>query len=136
MTTVVLDTNLYISALNFGGVPLEILVLGVRREITICISPSILEEIGGVLRRRFHWTTRQIEDMGATLQGFTRAAHPQERVVHILDDEPDNRILECAIEAGAHFIISGDGHLQRLNSFRGIPIVSPREFLESKCWLL
>ena len=49
----------------------------------------------------------------------------------IADDEPDNRILECAVEAAAHVIISGDRHLRTLGAYRTIAILSPREFLDA-----
>ena len=61
---------------------------------------------------------------------FARLVHPQETVQLITEDEPDNRILECAIEAKAEVVITGDEHLRRLKTFRGIPILSPGEFLE------
>jgi predicted nucleic acid-binding protein len=48
----------------------------------------------------------------------------------ITEDEPDNRILECALEGDAAVIISGDHHLRRLETFRGIPIMTPRQFLD------
>lgn len=53
MLNVVADTNVYISAFNFGGPPLEILILAIRTEIALFVSPSILKEIEGVLLRRF-----------------------------------------------------------------------------------
>ena len=56
--------------------------------------------------------------------------HPQERLAVIADD-PDNRILECAVASQADFIISGDKYLLNLRNFQGIKIVTPAEFLES-----
>jgi len=49
----------------------------------------------------------------------------------ITEDEPDNRVLECAAEGQADYIISGDEHhLQPLREYEGIPILSPTQFLE------
>ncbi len=56
-------------------------------------------------------------------------------ITHIQEDEPDNRILECALSAEAEFVVSGDHHLQRLRTFRGIRIVNPRKFLDTKAWM-
>jgi predicted nucleic acid-binding protein len=56
---------------------------------------------------------------------------PQRRVNAVKEDPDDNRILECALAAGADMIISGDGHLLRLTAFEGIAILTPREFLSS-----
>lgn len=44
-------------------------------------------------------------------------------------DEPDNRILECAVAAGAEVIVTGDNHLLKLKRFRNIAIMGPRDFL-------
>jgi putative PIN family toxin of toxin-antitoxin system len=58
---VVADTNVYISALNFGGTADEVLALGRKQEILIFVSPSILKEIRGVLIRKFRWSTKDAQ---------------------------------------------------------------------------
>lgn len=132
MIRVVADTNVYISALNFGGIADEVLALGRRQAITIFISSPILKEIEGVLIRKFKWSPKRAEEAITFIKEFTELVHPKERINLIKDDEPDNRILECAKEAEAHFIITGDRHTQRLRKLQGIVILSPREFLELK----
>jgi len=127
----VADTNVYISALNFGGTPDEVLSLGKAGVIQLFISPPILKEIEGVLLRKFHWSARATRDAVAAIQEFTRLVHPKESICLITEDEPDNRILECAVEASADVIITGDRHLQAIQQFRGAPIVSPGEFVEA-----
>ena len=49
-----------------------------------------------------------------------------------INDDPDNRILECAVEAGANVVITGDHDLRQLGAFRNIRILSPRQFLEEQ----
>jgi uncharacterized protein len=49
----------------------------------------------------------------------------------IQDDPPDNRYLECAVEGGAAYLVSGDRLLLALGTFQDIQIVSPRVFLEA-----
>ncbi|MGE5446374.1 MAG: putative toxin-antitoxin system toxin component, PIN family [Ignavibacteriales bacterium] len=132
MIRVVADTNVYISALNFGGTADEVLALGRKQEILIFISPSILKEIREVLIRKFRWSTKDAQEAITGIGDFTELVHPKERIDLIKDDEPDNRILECAMEAKANFIITGDRHIQKLRKFQGILIFSPREFLEIK----
>jgi uncharacterized protein len=126
----VADTNVYIPALNFGGAAEEVLALARAREVQLFISPSILEEIGGVLSRKFQWSGTRTRQAIAAIQEFAQLVHPQETVRLITEDEPDNRILECAIEAKAEVVITGDEHLRQLKTFRGIPILSPGEFLD------
>lgn len=131
MLHVVADTNVYVSAFNFGGPPLEIVILAIRQEIALFISPPILKEVEGILLRRFKWSAEQAQEMLSTIRQFARSVTPRERIDVLKEDEPDNRILECAGEANAHVLITGDKHLQALRSFRSIGIMSPREFLDA-----
>ena len=127
----VADTNVYISALNFGGTPEEVLALGRAGAVQLFISPSILKEIEGVLIRKFHWSARATREAIAAIQEFAQLVRPKETIRLITEDESDNRILECALEATADCVITGDQHLRRLRAFRGIPITSPGEFMEA-----
>ncbi len=131
MLKVVVDTNGYVSAFNFGGPPLEILILAIRGEIATSASPSILKEVEGVLLRKFKWPAEQVREVISTIHRFTQPVVPQEKIDLLKEDESDNRILDCAVEANAHVIVSGDKHLQTLGTFRGIVVMSPREFLDA-----
>jgi len=51
--------------------------------------------------------------------------------LHLLDDEPDNRILECAVEVKADFIVTGDKHLLSLKHFKDTNIITLSDFLET-----
>lgn len=128
---IVADTNVYISALNFGGTAEEVLALARAQVIELCVSPSILSEVEGVLRRKFEWSRARARAAAAAIQEFARLVHPTETVHVITEDEPDNRILECALRAEARVIVSGDNHLRRLETFRGIPIMTPQQFLDA-----
>jgi putative PIN family toxin of toxin-antitoxin system len=127
----VADSNVYISALNFGGTAEEVVTLGRTRTLQLFVSPPILKEIEGVLLRKFHWSGARTRQAIAAIQEFARLVHPQETIRLITEDEADNRILECAIEAKAEVVITGDEHLRQLTTFRGIPILGPGEFLEA-----
>jgi putative PIN family toxin of toxin-antitoxin system len=126
----VADTNVYISALNFGGTAEEVLTLARVRTLELFTSPSILEEVEGVLIRKFDWSARRAREAVELIRDFARVIHPESRVQVVTEDEPDNRILECALAAKAEVILSADTHLRALQVFQGIPIMRPREFLE------
>jgi predicted nucleic acid-binding protein len=81
--------------------------------------------------RKFAWTQSRARAAIANIRGYATVVHPKEKISAVLEDEPDNRILECAVEAKAQFVVSGDSHLKTLKQFRDIQIVSPREFLDS-----
>lgn len=127
---VVADTNVYVSALHFGGVADEIVALGRTGRLQLFLSPPILAEIEGVLVRKFGWSTTRARDALGLIQAFADVVRPTTTVAVVREDEPDNRILECALAARAQVIVSGDGHLRSLGTFQGIPILSLREFFD------
>jgi len=121
---IVADTNIYISALNFSGKADEVLALG--------RAGPILDEIGGVLARKFRWSATRVREARAAIGDFTVLVHPREPVSVVREDEADNRILECALAAGADAIVTGDHHLLELRRFGGVRITTPREFLDAE----
>ncbi|MEW6324622.1 MAG: putative toxin-antitoxin system toxin component, PIN family [Nitrospirota bacterium] len=131
MEKVVLDTNVYISAILVGKTCEEILQHARDGRYEIAVSPAILEELSNVLGRKFGWSGQQVATVLEDLKTFTRWVHPRKRLRVITMDEPDNRILECAVAAKASCVVTGDSHLLQLQSYRKIPILSPAQFLQS-----
>lgn len=126
----VLDTNVYISAILFGGMAEKVLERLSQQGSFIFISPFILDEVERVLREKFGWQEMQIRVALDDLRERTTLVVPDEGVDVITAKEDDNRILECATAANAALLISGDRkHILPLKTFRGIKIVSPGEFL-------
>ena len=132
MRRIVADTNVYISALNFAGTADEILALGRAGAIDVFISQPILDEIADVLVRKFRWTATRVREAKRAIASFASLVSPGETINVVREDEPDNRILECAVAAGAEAIVTGDQHLLKLKRYHGIAIVSPREFLATR----
>ena len=131
MLRVVADTNVYISALNFGGVPDQVLALARRGRIEMFVSKPILDEIEGVLKGKFQWPPSRTRQALTAISEFAKEVKATERVAAVEKDEPDNRVLECALAARATIIVSGDSHLRELGSFQRIRILSPRAFLDA-----
>ena len=131
MPRVVADTNIYISALNFSGTADEVLALGRAGLVEVYVSPAILDEVAGVLARKFGWAAPRIREAKQLIGSFTVLVHPAETVNLVRDDEADNRILECALAARADTIITGDHHLLQLGHFFGARITTPRQFLNA-----
>jgi putative PIN family toxin of toxin-antitoxin system len=128
---VVADTNVYVSAIVFGGTCEEILALSRAGVVELFFSPAIQGELRLVLRRTFGWPGFQVREALAEVSALASLIRPSVRLSGILSYEQDHRILECALAAEADFLVTGDKqHLQPLKAFRGIPIVSPREFLD------
>jgi len=133
MHRAVLDTNVLVSAfLSRSGVPNQIL-RQVGQSYKLFISKAILEEAERVLhelniRKRGKLAEGEIQDFLNSLHAaaFVIENPPSLRV--IADDPDDDAILACAVAAQADYLVSGDMHLKRLKSYKGIQIVSPSEF--------
>jgi putative PIN family toxin of toxin-antitoxin system len=127
---VVVDTNVFISGLNFAGRPSEVLELLIKGEIEVFISPFILAELERILRDRFEWKTEQLHRALSRIRAKTILVQPKIRVSAIKEKDDDNRILECAVEAKVEYLVSGDRkHLLPLREYQGVKISSPAEFM-------
>lgn len=129
MIRVCLDTNVLISALVFGGKPVEILTLAAEEEVVLVSSPQILAEFAKTLKEKFSWVDGDIRQALKTLTAISVVVTPKKKI-HKINYESDNRILECAVEGRVNFLVTGDKkHLLPLKSFDDIQIISPDEFL-------
>jgi len=131
MTRVVLDTNVYISALMFGGLPGSLLDLAFLRAFTLIISPALLDELDEKLQAKFEMTIEDAAFLRARLRKIAQVVEPKQSLTVIAEDTDDNRVLECAVEGHADVILSGDRHLLKLGNYEGVAIVTVRQFLES-----
>ena len=130
MLSITADSNIYISALNFGGPPDRVLELARAGRIRLAISDAIRAEVAGVLRRKFGWQEEAIRVALARIADFAEPVSAAQTVQVIAEDPSDNRILECAQAANSEYIVTGDQHLLRLGSFGTARIVRPAEFLQ------
>ena len=126
---VVADTNILVSAIIFGGNPQAVLDLAQEGEIELFVSNAILAETTRVLRDKFHRTPEELRNDVLALEALTTRVQPAETVTVVEADPTDDRILECAVAAGAERIVSGDRHLLSLGEFRGIKIVRVADFI-------
>jgi uncharacterized protein len=124
------DTNIYISALEFGGQPLQVLVAARRGLIRLDISNPLLDEINRVLRDKFAWSPDRLQRLALRLSGFTSLARPTRTIDAVPADPDDNRVLECAVEAQSQFIVTGDAALLRLGQYGGIQMVRAAHFMK------
>lgn len=128
---VVFDTNIFISAIIFGGNPNKCLSLARSKDVQLYTSKAILLELAEKLSNKFFWDQAKIREVLLGFVEFTVIVSPSKKEDVISKDPDDNRILECALEAKADYIVSGDKkHLLSLKNFKGIPIISAKEFLD------
>ncbi len=127
---VILDTNVIISGMGWGGTPGKIIELWKKGKIKMCISAEILEEYLEVLQRGikppkdYQWFIRLLEQ-----SRNTKIIKPVKHFKIIKEDPDDNIFLDCAVAGKVKYIISGDRHLLDLKLFKGTKIMEPDEFL-------
>ena len=135
MLKVVFDTNIIISSLiAHSGNPCKVLESWHRGDVTLLTSEAIIEEVVHVLGRPFFRekrgiSQRDIDRVRRALETDAVMVSSETHLEVIEEDPDDNRILECALEGGADYLVSGDHHLLELRRYRVIQIVTPREFL-------
>ena len=131
MHKVVLDTNVLISAIVFGGKPRDVFNSILKGQVKLAISKDILDEMEGVLSgKKFQYPKQIIHSIRNAIEDFAEVVAPRKVVKAIENDPDDNRILECALESKANLIISGDRHLLDLKQYRNIKIITPSDFLK------
>ena len=125
-----LDTNVVVSGLNFPGNERLVVELALRGRFELYLSSFILEEVAGVLGRKFGWDEDRVTEARRTLEKAATVIEPQRLPDVIEANEADNRILECAVEASADFLITGDRrHLLPLEEHQGVRILNAPRFL-------
>jgi len=131
MKRIVIDTNIFVSAV-LGGTLKVVLDYWREKRFTLLVTDEIVREYLEVLRRpKFGLPGSVVDNIIAYIFHRAEFVTPIERL-HIVEADPqDNKFLEAAIAGNADEIISGDGHLLNLRTFKHIPIITAHEFIES-----
>ncbi|MBW4673704.1 MAG: putative toxin-antitoxin system toxin component, PIN family [Desmonostoc geniculatum HA4340-LM1] len=131
---VVVDVNVWISALLWGGVPDIVLILAEEQKITIFASEGLFLELETTLRppkfqSKIESLNLTVEDVINTTKDVLQFCLTVSVNAPQLRDPKDIRVLAAAIAANAEAIITGDLDLLVLIEFNGIPILTPQDFL-------
>ena len=127
----VIDTNVLISAIFWTGSPKRLLNRVRRGEVTLVTSRVLLDELKEILVRPdkpFKLTEEEADRVVKAMQNVAEVVETQSQV-RVCRDEKDNKVLECAVDGRAEWIITGDAHLLELQSFKNVRIVTVAEFL-------
>jgi len=129
MTRVVPDTNIIISATFWSGKPYQVIVNGLKGDYKLVTSPEIVDEVLSKLRNKFQLPEDKIEEQANILMSLFRLVIPTTKV-DAVRDKSDNKIIECALDGEADYIVTGDPDLLELKEFRGIKILTSDQFLK------
>lgn len=130
MISAVLDTNTLVSGLGWAGsIPARVVDAALEGRFLMVTSPALLAEFDRVLRYPRLASAFSEPDALVTLLTEIAVVVEPRRTLRLLGDEPDNRVLEAAVEASADFIVTGDRAFLTLGQYEGVEIVAPRAFL-------
>ena len=125
----VFDTNVFISAFGIpGGRAEEAYRHALRGDFALFSSVAILTETVQTLREKFRWEEGQIVRFLKAVSRVATVVRTQPHL-HVLHDDPDNRVLECAVTAKADVIVTGDKHLLALGRYQDTTIIRLADFL-------
>ena len=127
---VVFDTNILISALALPGGQADSAISRIISGIDeLILSKAILDELLGVLARKFSRDANELARVAVFLTELATFVKPR-RKLQVLNDEPDNRILECALSGRAEVIVTGDNAMLKLAEFRGVRVMTLHDYLD------
>jgi putative PIN family toxin of toxin-antitoxin system len=126
---IVIDSNVWISALVFGGNPRRIFERVINDGWTIVVSEEIFTEVRRVLSVKFIDFLEDFDSFQAILQPNIDKVKLGSLKITACRDEDDNRVIETAVIGDASHIISGDKDLLVLNNYEKIVVMTPTNFL-------
>jgi len=128
---VVFDTNVLVSALGFGGTPLEALIRAFEDDVQLVVASETLAELDRVMQYdRLPFTGGKRKQYLEILRNEAEVVTELPELAVVERDPDDDMFLACAVGGNCQYVVSGDDHLLALKSFRGVEIVSPASFLD------
>lgn len=129
MKRAVLDTNILISALGWDGNEDRVVRMALSGKLEIVTSPQLMGEFKrAALQPGLDFTEAEVDEFFDALLEVCSLVNPPP-TLKVARDTADNKILECALEGHAEFVISGDKDLLELGEFRGVKILNAGDFL-------
>ena len=127
---VILDTNVIMSALFFGGIPGQILSAYRTGTLTLILTPEILSEYQDVATRLSKRFGLESEDIFQWITVHSELIADSTLIESVCADPDDDKFIAAALSSGAKIICSGDKHLLDVNGYRGIEILKPKPFAD------
>lgn len=127
---VTVDTNVLVSGVFFGGVPGKIVTAAREGVFTLAITPLLLDELRQLFSRaKFGITPDAVRLLMDDLESLATIVYPGKRHQVVERDPDDDAVVDCAVESGSLYIVSGDPHLTEMDVVQAIAVVTPRQFV-------
>ena len=128
---IVLDTNIIVSGFVYPGSERALIELATQGRFELAASEYLLAEVQRVLLYKFDWSYSRMESRLTPLTRIALIVNPPRLVTAVPHDHPDNRILDCAVNSGAEYLVTGDRkHLLPLGEFEGVKILRAPDVLK------
>lgn len=126
---ILLDTNVVISAILFGGNPRQLLEASLAGDLDFVTSPPLLAEFETVLTKKFKFPSTMAASIRAELEALSEVVEPAP-ARRVMRTAADDLVLATAVAGAAETIVTGDRELLALETYEGIAIESPRTLIE------
>lgn len=126
---VVIDTNVFLSGIFFGGNPQKIINYWIDNKLHLIISPELTSEILNKMTFKFHVSKIFLEEWKNSLEEKCEKVIIKNNL-HVCRDEKDNMVLETCELGEAKYLITGDKDLVILKKYKETTIISPSEFIK------
>lgn len=128
---VTVDTNVLVSGVFFGGLPGKILTAAREGVFTLAMTPPLLSELREVLARaKFGLTPDMVQLLIDGIEDSATIVYPVTHIQVVPRDPDDDAVIDCAVESGSRYIVSGDCHLTEIDAVQEIEVLTPRQFVE------
>ncbi len=129
---VVLDTNVLVSGVFFGGLPARVLDAWRDGRFDLIVSPEILDEYQGVGEEFAHrFPSVSFSPFLSLVVSYAEIVDAPDLAESVCSDPDDDKFFACAVAGRCGLIISGDRHLLAASGWHGVEVVTPRQFLDS-----
>lgn len=126
---IVIDTNVWISGLVFGGPPEYIVRLFAENTLSVVISEEIITELRRIVTTKFPKFMPKLALLELSLKQDAETVKLGGLTISVSRDPDDNKIIETAILGDCQYIVTGDHDLLVLKTYQGVKILKPTEFL-------
>lgn len=128
---VTVDTNVLVSGVFFGGTPGRIVTAAREGMFKLAMSPLLLSELRRVVSRaKFGLHPDAIELLMADMEACATIVYPRKLHQVVVRDSDDNAVVDCAVESGSSYVVSGDSHLTETHTIEGITVITPKRFVD------
>ncbi len=127
---VLLDTNVLVSAILFGGVPRQLLEAALTGDLDLITSQPLLAELEAVLTQKFEFPSSMTASIRAELEALSEIVEPVQ-IKRVTRAVADDVVLATTVAGGAEVLVTGDKELLAMGRYERIPIQSPRDLADT-----